>query len=595
MKKRSRTKELFSTIRKNSLTTEMWLVLFATLLIFAVVFFFSLRAIIHETRYNNQMRESETVISSVAGNIQADIDNYKELSRLIMLNKEVMNFLRADEVDSGIVNDTKYGIMDVLNVSVNLDSVFIIRNDGYYASTGRGEYDMDFELMNSKEWLTPILDKRGGAIVLMNAGEAIHRKNDIQLITIARAIYDIYTQKQTGILLMNISTRMFERVELASGNSRVCIVGDEGVYLAGEDKLKQFYSPDSSKGNIVFGLPHDNNQNEMISRFSFENYPLTIICSNSSTSYQLSRTTTWVLLSLFLAFAAAMFITAHFVATKINRPIFALSKAMEKTKESGWIEEIDIGEQVNEIGVLVNSYNSMITYMNDLFTRLLEKEKSIQKAEMDVLQEQIKPHFLYNSMETIGFMALDAGAEEVYNALETLGSFYRNFLSKGSKEIPFSREVNIVQDYLSLQKLRYGDIIEDVYDIADDTKDIKVPKLILQPLVENSIYHGIRPKGECCEISIASFLDHGNLHIVVKDTGVGMSEAAIRSVLSVEPVEEVHESNGPVSGFGLKGTIERIRYYCNTNDVVSITSEPGEFTRIEVVIPEAIILEGKIK
>lgn len=592
MKKRGRLNKLFSTIRQNSLTTEMWFVLFASLLIFAVVFVFSFLAIIRETRNNNQIRESETVINSVAGNIQADIDNYKELSRLIMLNKEVMNFLRISQVDSGIINDTKYGVMDVLNVSVNLDSVFIIRNDGKYASTGRGEYDIDFDMMSSQEWLTPILEKRGGAIILMNAGGAIHRKKDIQLITIARAIYDIYTQKQTGILLMNISTRMLERVELASGNSTVLVVGDDGEYLAGNLNLMSYFTKNNKRGTIIFGQPDDQKHMELISEYSFDTYPLNIICSNTSTTYHLSSTTIWVLLSLLFAFALVVFITSYFVTTKINRPIYALSKAMEKTKESGWIEEIDIGEQVNEVGVLVNSYNSMINYMNDLFTKLIEKEKSIQKAEMSVLHEQIKPHFLYNSMETIGFMALDAGAEEVYNALETLGSFYRNFLSKGSREIPFSREVNIVQNYLSLQKLRYGDIIEDVYDIAENTKDIRIPKLILQPLVENSIYHGIRPKGECCQISISSFLVEGDFHIVIKDTGVGMSPEAINSVLSIEPVEEVHETNGPVSGFGLKGTIERIRIYCNTNDVVTITSELGEYTEIEIVIPEAIIVEG---
>lgn len=535
---------------------------------------------------------TETVITSVARNIEADIENYKELSRLIMLNKEVMNFLRADKVDSGIINDTKYGVMDVLNVSVNLDSVFIIRNDGYYASTGRGEYDMDFELMGSEEWLTPILERRGGVIILMNAGGAIHRKNDIQLITIARAIYDIYTQKQTGILLMNISTRMFERVELATGSCEVCIVGDEGEYLAGDGALMPYFAKNIAKGSILYGQNHGENKNTMISSYAFEEYPMTIVCSNSSTSYHLSRTIIWVLVSLLFAFALAMFTSSYFVMSKINKPIYALSKAMERTKESGWIEEIDIGATGNEIGTLVNSYNSMIIYMNDLFTKLLEKEKSIQKAEMRVLHEQIKPHFLYNSMETIGFMALDAGAEEVYNALETLGSFYRNFLSKGSREIPLSREVSIVKDYLSLQKLRYGDIIEDSYEISDETKDIMIPKLILQPLVENCIYHGIRPKGECCEIRIASFLVEGDLHITVEDTGIGMSTEAINSVLATELVEEVHDPNGPVSGFGLKGTIERIRYYCNTNDVITITSEPGEYTLIELVIPKAVIAEG---
>ncbi|MBP5414506.1 MAG: histidine kinase, partial [Lachnospiraceae bacterium] len=205
----------------------------------------------------------------------------------------------------------------------------------------------------------------------------------------------------------------------------------------------------------------------------------------------------------------------------------------------------------------------------------------IRRAELRILQEQIKPHFLYNSIETIGFLALDAGAENVHDALETLGSFYRNFLSKGDRDIPLSREICIVKDYLLLQKLRYGDIIEDDYDISKEAENFIVPKLILQPLVENSIYHGIRLKGEKGIIKISAYVEDDALHLTVYDTGVGMTEDQITKILSSDK-----ESSGNPSdeSFGLWGTIERIRIYCNRPDVVKIESEPGEYTRIEFTI-----------
>ena len=231
--------------------------------------------------------------------------------------------------------------------------------------------------------------------------------------------------------------------------------------------------------------------------------------------------------------------------------------------------------------LLQETYNNLIEHVNELFTRLLEKEKAIQKAEMRVLHEQIKPHFLYNSIETIGCLAMDAGADNVHDALETMGSFYRNFLSKGDREIPLHREVQIVKDYLSLQKLRYGDIIEDTYDIASDTEKFIVPKLILQPLVENSIYHGIRLKGEKGIIKISSYLENDILHLKVKDTGVGMSQETIDSVLKSK---STGKSDNVEDSFGLWGTIERIRIYCNDDDVVRISSEPGEYTTIEFLI-----------
>lgn len=274
-------------------------------------------------------------------------------------------------------------------------------------------------------------------------------------------------------------------------------------------------------------------------------------------------------------------------------PIVNLSDAMEKTKESGWIERVSIDPPNNEIGILADSYNSMIDYMNDLFKQLLENEQEIQRAEMSVLHEQIKPHFLYNSLECINCMAMDEGATNVQKAIATLGNFYRNSLSKGSREIPLSREIRIVQDYLYLQRLRYGDVLIDEYHLDERTLDLVVPKLILQPLVENSIYHGIRLKGEEGIISITSRLMDDGLHLYVYDTGIGMDEETINKVLSKdEPIID-NPSTNVLSGFGLKGTIQRLRYYCGSDNAVKIRSELGEYTEIEITVPVKNVEQNK--
>ncbi|MBP1585328.1 MAG: histidine kinase, partial [Lachnospiraceae bacterium] len=197
-----------------------------------------------------------------------------------------------------------------------------------------------------------------------------------------------------------------------------------------------------------------------------------------------------------------------------------------------------------------------------------------------VLQEQIKPHFLYNTIGTISALALENDSEEVSSALETMGRFYRNFLSKGDREIPFGKEVTIVKDYLSLQKLRYGDILIDEYDVADAAAECIVPKLTLQPLVENCIYHGIRPKGEPGVIKIKGTIEGDDLHISVTDTGVGMSSEYIEKLMSGKK-----NGSGDEGSFGLWGTIERIRYYSHRDDVFRITSEEGEYTCIELILP----------
>ena len=194
---------------------------------------------------------------------------------------------------------------------------------------------------------------------------------------------------------------------------------------------------------------------------------------------------------------------------------------------------------------------------------------------MDILQEQIKPHFLYNTIDMIANLALEAGAEPVFEALETLGDFYRRFLSKGSKEVTILEEIDIVRDYLRLQKLRYGDIFDDVYEIDKTLVGVTVPKLILQPLVENSLYHGIRMKGEKGLIRISVEKADGMVCISVYDDGVGMRPETIKDILDSREFRS----------FGVKGTIERINYYYRQNCEVTIRSEIYRYTEVVIKLP----------
>lgn len=503
-----------------------------------------------------------------------------------MLNMPVRRFLRAEVVDDGITYDARIGVQDVLIASDNLDSVFVFRDDYSYMSTGRGEYILDFDLMQDIFWQEKILIERGGAVVFINGNKAVRRKNGAPIITIGRAIYDIDSQQRVGMLLVNISVAMLEHELMQQNNAEICVLSSEGEYLAGSNELAEQFSVSYLGSEIEYKVMDYKGEKTIISGQKLKDLPIVVMCATRIKSSKVSFEVMAGLLLILIAFIATMSLTAVFITRDITRPIFHLSEAMKSTKQKGYLEPINVQMPNNELGMLADNYNSMIEHLNDSVEKLITQEKSVQKAEMRVLHEQIKPHFLYNSLETISFMAFDAGADNVHSALETLGSFYRNFLSKGDRDIPVKTEISIVKDYLSLQKLRYGDIINDEYDIAEDTMELKVPKLILQPLVENSIYHGIRLTGEPGIIKITTRLDNNDLYIKVKDTGIGMSEETIKKILDKETAGE--SSDEKHSGFGLKGTIERIRYYCGSDDVVSIESEPGEYTEIRIRIPNII-------
>lgn len=568
---------------KNSLALKLRLVFGLILFILIIAFLVSVYLITKKERRENVLNESENILTGLSDGIESDIRRYKELSRLVMIDDRLVKFLRAksEDVNSGLINQARRGVLGVLNVTTMVDSVFIFRNDGQYMATNRGKYMLNYIRMEEPEWQNNIIEKKGRAIIVLNGDDAVYKTNLSPIITIARAIHDTVTQNRTGIMLMNISSTLLEQKVYALDNNDIIIVGTDGSYLAGNQDLLEYYDQSYNHDYFTHVERMIKQEDIMISAIQVPEMPIVVMSVTHIRKGMVPMETVGILVFLLLVFVATIFFVGGYITKNITSPVFELTKSMEKNREEGTLEKIDVDIPNNELQLLEDSYNNMVDHVNVLFDRLIEKEQTIQKAEMRVLQEQIKPHFLYNSLETIGFLAMDAGAEKVHSALETLGSFYRNFLSKGDREIPLKREITIIKDYLSLMKLRYGDILNDEYDIDPQTEECVIPKLILQPLVENSIYHGIRMKGEQGSIKISTRLEENVLHIIVRDTGIGMTKEQIDKVLSTEKTDPKGDKSG---SFGLWGTIERIRLYCDKEDVVRIRSEVGEFTEIEFII-----------
>ena len=559
-----------------SLQQTTLLTLGLLLLFFCMMFMIATSIISRRTEDDFKRRTSETAVNNVVSNIRASLVNYNYLSRVIMVNDRVVSYLKAEEADNYTIYDAKKGIHEIQNLYSYIDSVCIFRNDGEYVSTGRSAFTINID---DKE-RSNILEAFGSTVISINGNGTVAKSNGKPLLTLSRAIYDINSQKLLGILVMNVSSNVFDDALDLQNSSGMCIIDKNGTFLCGDEEISTFYESDYNSNSMVYKNIRIGSERKTLTG-TLAADPLVVLCASAKGAEALPRDTIYALLITLTAFFICILLFAWFITVNVTRPIANLSEAMERTRSSGWLKKIDTVMPNNEIGRLTESYNSMIEYLNELFSRLIENEKNVQKAEMRVLQEQIKPHFLYNSLETISYMAVQVDASKVHNALETLGSFYRNFLSKGDREIPLKRELRITQDYLSLQKLRYGDIFEDEYDIEETTLDIMIPKLILQPLVENCIYHGVRLKGEKCVIRITTRMKEGILHIIVYDTGVGMSAEQIKNVM------EISEDTGDsLSGFGLRGTINRIRYYCECHNVVQIRSEPGEFTEIEIMVPK---------
>ncbi len=552
--------------------------LFVLLLFFCSAFIATSVMLSKRSEDDYRIRISEAAVNNVVSTMQFNIENYNFISRLIMVDADVVNFLRAKEGNKHLTYEAQMGVSKILNMYNNIsyvESVYIFKKDGTFSTTGHGEYTVNMEVEETQN----ILNAKGSRVLAID-GNGMMKKDDKPMMTLSRAIYDLNTQKLLGILVINISNNVFDNVLALQKSCNMCIVDRFGTVLTGDPEIGALYDSECDYEEMAFRTVRLNGERSTITGMKAAD-PFVVLCATHGESQTIPEDTMYALLLILTAFVLSTMVCAGFITVNIARPIRNLGEAMERTRSSGWLKRIDDDMPNNEIGRLAESYNSMIDYLNELFDRLLQEEKNIQKAEMRVLQEQIKPHFLYNTLETISYIAVQEEAPRVHDALETLGSFYRNFLSKGDREIPLRRELRITQDYLALQKLRYGEAFTDEYSLDESTLDCMIPKLTLQPLVENCIYHGVRMKGEQCVIRISTKKEGDSLKIIIYDSGVGMTEEQIKNVM--EPNKE--DNVNMLSGFGMHGTINRIRYYCDSEDVVSIRSEMGEFTEITITIP----------
>ena len=533
--------------------------------------FFVYQFILKENTQEYIDNTNMSLLYSMSSNADSVINNINTISKWIMSSQEVRDYLKSD---GGKTSPIAYTALDsIYNFIINenhIASIYLFKNNLEFLDISNGRTIVDGELLTSKQWRAALEEKAGFYLVETNGGGVFKSKDGKPYISFMRVVNDTQTQKPIGYLVMNYNSDILSSTyeNISDGNKMFGYFDEYDELLSGDEALGTLYHKHQEMGKIESRLY----------THPIDNTPFISVVYEQKNIFSYISNESMVLLVLFVIITIISLVSIGlFISRNITKPVESLVQSMDSVKQ-GWLKRVSLDIPNDEIGHLKNSYNNMLVQMNRLIDELVEKETAVQKAELEVLQEQIKPHFLYNTLDTIGYLALKNPGEEVYDAIETLEMFYRRFLSKGKKEITVLEEVDIVKNYLKLQNLRYRDVFDSECIVDDEVKDIKVPKLILQPLVENALYHGVRLKGEKGVIKVHAYSHEEEVYISVYDSGVGMTKQQIEGLMNEE-----------TKSFGLKKTIERIQTYYGADDVYDIKSEVGYHCEIILKIP----LDGK--
>jgi len=515
----------------------------------------------------------------------SNIDNY---SKMILSNDDLQLLLREGNIYSNLHVQGRLGtyLNKLTQETSFISSVYIFDNSGNQYSINNQD-DMQFIPSDIRfaDWYNMVVRKKGAYILQLNGGNAFKSTPKDNFVSMIRLIRDINSTKTLGVLIINISESAFK-------DSYTSIINNytTGVTILEENdqnivKLNEVDNSDIR--NLVESFA-DNDHGYMMKKLNDEECLFSYLVDKRSNwkiisimpAKELSNETAvpgLIGLAIIIINSLLMFIGTILTSRIITIPIKKLLSSM-KSVQNGDFKEVDIRAGSNEIGQLRDGYNMMICEIQQLIDRVITEQRIKRKAELNVLQAQIKPHFLYNTLESINSLILMEETQAACDVVDALGSYYRISLSKGKEVITIKEEIDIVRNYLNIQKIRYADLFSVHYKLDERADSFKILKLVLQPLVENALYHGIRVKGEHGTIYVETEYLQDFIRIKVEDDGVGMSEECIRRILD-------DSTDAEVLSFGLKGTIERLRIFYGSDDCFGIESVVGVGTKITILIP----------
>lgn len=410
------------------------------------------------------------------------------------------------------------------------------------------------------------------------------------VISMSRAVQvtDGYSIKQ-GILLVDMNysglKQIFNNVSL----------GQEGYLYLMDSEGDIFYHPKQQLLNS--GILNENNKTAIryrdgIYKEEFEGKQRTVtIKSVGYTGWVIVGVTggdyvslnsiksNFFFLFLFFFFIVVLTYINSYISSKVSRPIRSLEKAVREVARGKLDTKIEI-EGFYEVRHLGESVQNMSYQIKCLMEDIVEEHESKRKSELDTLQAQINPHFLYNTLDIIVWMIENERQQDAARVVTALARFFRISLSKGKNIISVEHEVEHVRNYLTIQKMRYKNKFEYFIRIDEDVKQCATIKLILQPLVENAIYHGMEFMDGDGEIYIDVYKKGTVLCLSVKDNGLGMTREKVESLLKGKVAVSKHGS-----GIGVANVNERVQLYFGAQYGLQIESEPDEGTTMLIQLP----------
>jgi two-component system sensor histidine kinase YesM len=548
-------------------------------------------ALTEDVARRSSRRYTKQLVDQVAANIESYVNYMESVSSFVLSNQDIQDYLRAaDGVDKRRLAARAAAVLDtIVRSRTDISLVAVFGYDGGFVTHSPDLRLNPFADPVSLPWYSAARNAVGRPAVSTPHVQNVVKDHYRWVISLSREIADRDTGERSGILLVDLN---FDVISHICGS---VALGKRGYLFIVDREGNIVYHPQQQL--IYGGLKSENIRGVLEATGDY----LSSTDDEGDKLYSVSdmRSTGWKVVGVnfgddlvenreairfsfsawgvgFLAVAVVLSIV---LSLRISRPIKRLRKSMQAVERGDFNYSVDI-QSSDEIGELGKDFNIMIAEIRTLIEQNNRQQELKRKSELKALQMQINPHFLYNTLDSVIWMAEGGKEQEVITMVSALARLFRLSLGKGKEIVDIGSEVEHVGHYLTIQKIRYKDRLDYEIDIDPEIVKYKTVKIILQPLVENAIYHGIKNKAGPGKVTITGRRTEHGVELAVKDDGIGMSREALARLSGAEPE---HRTGG--GGLGVRNVDERIKLYFGREYGLDFESAEDKGTTVYVRLP----------
>lgn len=586
---------------KNRALSQTAVLIIVTMCIMVTVFYM----VFHSRAFNERGKYEEENLVNMEAYLNSYLEEVDSIAKNVNYNYYLQDYLETvikeedDYVDSGIGKNMRsyemssQAFSDTLLSRADISSIMIFGKKKMLLNRSMYTYQKVALDYSKLDWYAKAVAKPQDAIITGPNRHSFFDTDD-EVISLSREVQSYENGTFRGVILINLNMNKITEICNSFQEKQenfICIINDKGELVYEQQNGRERFAFDEKENrqelNTALGKTKEScfrlnyrGEKYLITRTDMKTTGWTLV---SMVPYKSVMAETMAISGvMILAVAITLIVTLlllNRVLTGVVKPLKKLEKYMVQVNPDNMDQRMEILTD-DEIGHLSMKFNQMMDRIRNLKEQVIEEQEDKRKYELQALQAQINPHFLYNTLDSIIWMA-ETNDSNIVAMTEALAKLFRISLNKGNEEISLERELEHVKNYLIIQSMRYAD--KFTYEISAEpgVERCRTIKLILQPIVENCIYHGIKKKRGTGKITIRAYRREQNLIIEVSDDGCGMPEEICRKILS----DEIESENISGSGIGVKNVNERIQLRFGKKYGLSYSSEEGVGTTVTYVLP----------